>query len=132
MTEQRSRQTSAAPWQVRRNILVAGVLVDALLAAGLVASGSGGGLRVIVVFVFVVLGPGLAITGFLRLPDALTELALAVPLSLAIGVTVAGTMSLADAWRPFVGLVISVLLTVVALGLQIRVGIANGVTNWFR
>jgi len=131
MTDQRSAQQPASSWPAQRNLLVVAVLVDALLAGVLVASGTGQHLRPIAVFVFFMLGPGLAITGFLRLPDARTELTLAIPLSLALGVAVAGGMSVAATWRPYEGLLVSVLVTMVALGLQICLAIAHDITNWF-
>ena len=106
-------------WRSRRRPLVAVVLAAAILAAVLVASDSGFALRPFVVFLFLVLGPGLAVTGFLRLNEPATELAVAIPLSLALDVAVAAGMSLATAWHPDLALIGSVLVAGAALALQL-------------
>lgn len=120
MTDARSPNGHPPDWRFRRRPLVVAVLIDAILVGVLAAAGSGTGLRPFVVFLFLVLGPGLAITGFLRLHDPATELALAIPLSLALDVAIAAGMSLATAWRPDLALLGSVLVTGAALALQLQ------------
>jgi hypothetical protein len=99
--------------------LVVAVLLDAVLAGALVWAGTTIPLRAVAVFVFLVLGPGLAVSGFLRLHDPATELALAIPLSLALDVAVAAGMSLAVAWRPSLALLGSVVVAGAALAVQL-------------
>jgi hypothetical protein len=119
MTDATSLNGQPDSWRWRRRYVVLAVLADAAVAGVLVATGTGTVLRAFAVFLFLVLGPGLAVTGFLRLHDPATELALAIPLSLALDVGVAAGMSLATAWRPNVALVGSVLITGAALTLQL-------------
>jgi hypothetical protein len=120
MTDGQSPNGHPPGWRFRRRPLVVAVLLDAVLAGVLLAAGSGIALRPFVVFLFLVLGPGLAITGFLRLHDPATELALAIPLSLALDVAVAAGMSLAIAWRPDLALLGLVLVVGAALALQLH------------
>jgi len=120
MTNAKSSDRPPSHWRSRRRPLVVATLAAALLAGVLVATGSGFALRPFVVFMFLVLGPGLAITGFLRLHDLATELGLAIPLSLALDVAIAAGMSLATAWRPDLALIGSALLTGAALALQLH------------
>lgn len=120
MTDVQSPTGKPPGWRYRRRPLVVAVLVDAVLAGVLVAAGSGSGLRAFAVFLFLVVGPGIAITGFLRLHEPSIELALAIPLSLALDVAVAAGMSLATAWHPDVALLGSVLVTSAALALQLH------------
>jgi hypothetical protein len=108
------------PWRDLRAGIVLAVALDTLLAAGLVATDSGGLLRAATVFVFFLLGPGLAVTGLLRLHDPAAEFAIAIPLSLALNTAVAGGMSVFVAWRPDTALLASALVTVPALALQLR------------
>jgi hypothetical protein len=120
MTDADSPARQPLDWRLRRRVLVFAVLVDAVLAAVLVAADFGIVLRPVTVFVFLVLGPGLAITGFLGLHEPATELAIAVPLSLALDVAVAAGMSVATAWHPDLALIGSMLLAGTALALQLR------------
>ncbi len=65
------------------------------------------------------LGPGLAVTGFLRLADPATEIAVAVPLSLALDALVAGALNLGS-WRPGAAVVATAVVASVALAFQLR------------
>ena len=112
----------AASWQQLRRAVVMAVAVDAAVAALLVLTGSGGLFRGTAVFLFFLLGPGLAVTGFMRLTDVSTELAVAVPLSLALSTVVAGAMSTMTEWRPDAALLGSVLVTVPLLAAQLLPG----------
>ena len=107
-------------WQRQRRFLVVAVLADAILAAIIVALAASPPFRPLVVFVFLVLGPGLAVTGFLRFGDPGTELAVALPLSMALDTVIAGLMSLTGEWQPHTALMCSVAGTIAALGLQLR------------
>jgi hypothetical protein len=118
MTNATSLNGQPNSWRWRPHLILA-VLADAVLAGVLVTAGAGTMLRAFAVFLFLVLGPGLAVTGFLRLHDPATELALAIPLSLAVDVGVAAGMSMATAWRPNVALVGSVIIAGAALALQL-------------
>jgi len=73
--------------------LAAGVLSCVLALTGTNLPG-----RPLGVLIFLVLGPGLAVTGFARFDDLLDELVVVVPLSLAIDVLVGAAMSFARAW----------------------------------
>jgi hypothetical protein len=79
MTDAPAPDRQPLGWRSQRRLLVLAVLADAVLAAALVAADSGVFLRPVTVFVFLVLGPGLAITGFLGLHEPATELAIVRP-----------------------------------------------------
>jgi hypothetical protein len=101
------------------------VLVLAILciaAAALVALDTGGVLRAALVFSFFVFGPGFALTGYVRLPDWLTEVAVAVPVSLALNAGVAAVMTFTHSWRPGTALIVSAIVTyLLLLGQLVRV-----------
>ncbi|HLM65785.1 MAG TPA: hypothetical protein VK306_15930 [Acidimicrobiales bacterium] len=122
-----NRDARSSVWQSQRSWLVAAVLALSILVMEMVAADADLPFRPLVVFAFLVLGPGLAVTGFLRLADPGTELAVAVPLSLALDAVVAGVMSLIDAWQPTTGLVLSAVCTSVALALQLLQRMVIGV-----
>lgn len=103
-----------------RRFVVAAALVAGALADVLAAAGAGGPARPVAVLVFLVLGPGLAVTGFVRFDDVLSELVVAVPLSLAIGVMVSTAMSFARAWDTDVALLALTLAALAATAVQAR------------
>ena len=115
----RGRHAPSSAWPRQRGFLAAAVLANAVVALAIVAADADVALRPFVVFAFLVIGPGLAVTGFLDLREAGTELAVAVPLSLAIDAVVAGALSLADQWRPTTALVASAAAASAALALQL-------------
>jgi hypothetical protein len=77
-------------------------------------------IRVPLVVVFALVGPGAAVVPLLRLRDPLGEFTLAVGVSLAADVAVATAMLYAHAWSPEAGLAILALLTLVAAAGQVR------------
>ena len=103
-----------------RRFVVAAALVAGVLADIMAAAGAGGAARTVAVLVFLVLGPGLAVTGFVRFDDVLAELAVAVPLSLAIGVLVSTAMSFARAWDTDSALLALTLAALAATAVQAR------------
>jgi len=114
-------------WTTYRRWLAAVLLVDALLVAAFVALDAGVAIRPLAVFLLVLLGPGLGFTGFLDMQDALAELAVAVPISLACDVFLAGLISVVGAWEPdaalgWYSLSIAVLLAVQVLWVPARRG----------
>ncbi len=113
------RDAPSPAWQRQRDPLVAGVLATSVLALVIVAADADVAMRPLVVFLFLILGPGLAVTGFLRLADAATEIAVALPLSLAIDALVAGALNLGS-WRPGAAVVASAIVASGALALQLR------------
>jgi len=76
--------------------------------------------RPLAVLVFLLLGPGLALTGFARFEDLLDELVVAVPLSVAIDVLVSTGMSFARAWNTDVALLVLTVAVAGATGAQER------------
>jgi uncharacterized membrane protein YwaF len=111
---------SPSGWQRQRLLLVAGVLAISVLALMILAADADVAVRPLVVFAFLVLGPGLAVTGFLSFADPGTELAVAVPLSLALDALIAGIMSLIGQWQPNTALVLSAAFASGALALQLQ------------
>jgi uncharacterized membrane protein len=84
-----------------------------------VAGGIGAPIRPAIIFCFLLLCPGMAFIPLLRLRDRLTELTLAVALSLALDTAVAETMVLTKQWSPQVGLVVLISISLVGAALQI-------------
>ena len=109
----------APAWHRQRDGLVVGVLAVSVVALGTVAADADVALRPLAVFLFLLLGPGLAVTGFLRLADPATEIAVAVPLSLALDALVAGVLNLGS-WRPGAAVVVTAAAASVALAVQLR------------
>jgi hypothetical protein len=103
-----------------RRFVVGAALLAGALADILAAAGAGGPARPVAVLVFLVLGPGLAVTGFVRFDDVRSELVVAVPLSLAIGVLAGTAMSFARAWDTDVALLGLTLAAVAATAVQAR------------
>jgi uncharacterized membrane protein YwaF len=112
--------------QRQRLSLVAGVLAISILALVILAADADVAVRPLIVLAFLVLGPGLSVTGFLRFADPGTELAVAIPLSLALDALIAGIMSLVGQWEPNTALVVSAAFASGALALQLQQTV-NGV-----
>ena len=93
--------------------IIAGSAVASLVVVGL---GWDNPLRSLVVLWFLCVCPGLAVLHPLELSDAVTGLALVVPLSLAIDALVAIALIYAGLWSPTLALVIVAGVTFVALG----------------
>jgi hypothetical protein len=111
----RGRQLSA----LRRHWLALTVAIGALAAAAVSLGDAPLAIRVPVVFVFAILGPGAAVVPLLGLRDPLGEFALAIGVSLAADVAVGTTLLYAHAWSPQAGLAILVVVALAAAGAQI-------------
>ena len=111
---------SRSRWHATRLRLMSVTLAFAVLADVLVALDTGGLLRPLVVFIFLLSGPGLAFTGFLRFDSIVSEIVVAAPLSMALGVVVATAMSSVQMWRPDVALMLMSTGVVAVLALQLR------------
>lgn len=96
------------------------ITILAALLAGIFAwTNSSGPLRSIILFLYIVLVPGLAFTRLFNFRDILTEVVLAVALSLAAGTILAELMIFSHLWSPDAGLGIMVILSIIGAILQI-------------
>jgi hypothetical protein len=86
----RTAPFSARPWW--RPALVVGLSFAALIVPRVAAAP---GVRVVVLLVFLVLGPGLALVGLLDIPDGWREMSLVIGVSLALDVVVVGVLTYA-------------------------------------
>ena len=111
---------SRSRWPATRLRLMTVTLAFAVLADVLVALDTGGLLRPLVVFIFLLSGPGLAFTGFLRFDGIVSEIVVAAPLSMALGVVVATAMSSVQMWRPDIAVMCMSTGVVAVLALQLR------------
>ena len=98
---------------VRRVPWAAVVAVAAVVAPALALAGAPAAVRLPVVLVFLLLGPGMAFVPLLDLGDPVAELTVAVGISLAVDLAVALAMLYAGAWSPPATLVV---LAAFALG----------------
>ena len=69
---------------------------------------------------FLLLCPGAALVGLLRIPDPWVVLTASVALSLALDVAVSGTLAYAGAWSPTAAFLILGAISLVGSGLQSR------------
>jgi len=76
------------------------VIALALAAVALVVADAGGVARHVVVLAFLLLGPGLAVVGLLRLGDPVAELGIGIAVSVVIDGFVAGASMYAGVWSP--------------------------------
>jgi hypothetical protein len=90
-------------------LLLIGVAVLTLVVARAPAA-----VRAAPVVAYVMTVPGLACVRLARLPDRLAEFALAVGLSLALGVVVAQTMIYLRVWSPTLGIVTLIVIASIA------------------
>jgi hypothetical protein len=104
------------PRSADRTYLAVAILADTLLADISLLHDTGGPLRSVVVFIFWILGPGVAVTGFLTLNDVARELVIAPPLSIFLG-GIPAMMALSGAWDTHTTLVCTTTLAAVVLGL---------------
>lgn len=95
-----------------RSAAVVGLVLLALLAT---LFGLSGWSRALLTYPFVLLGPGLAVLGVLRLRDPLLEVALVVPVSLSLQTLVATFLVYVAAYSAPLVLVISLLVAFGAL-----------------
>jgi hypothetical protein len=89
-----------------RRALWAVVAVAAVAAPVAALTGAPAAVRVPVVLVFLLLGPGMAFVPLLDLGDPVAELTVAVGVSLAVDLAVALAMLYAGAWSPPTTLVV--------------------------
>lgn len=96
------------------------VIILSALTTGILAWwDSGGILRRILSFWFILICPGMALIGLLRIKDTLAKLVMAVALSLALAVLLSETMALSHFWYPTAGLGILVEISLAGAFLQI-------------
>ncbi|HEX9373948.1 MAG TPA: hypothetical protein VF897_23245 [Roseiflexaceae bacterium] len=109
-----SKDVALAPW-----LWPAAILLSAL-GAGLVVFGDvQSPLRPAIALWFLAICPGMAFVRLLRIRDTLTELTLAIALSLALDAIIAGAMAYARAWSPTWGLAVLIGLSIVGAALQL-------------
>jgi hypothetical protein len=102
-------------WPV--TILLSAAGIGVLAFAGLESP-----IRAVIALWFLFVCPGMAFVRLLRIEDALTELTLAVALSLALDGLVAGTMLYAGMWSPQWGLALLICMSAAGAALQIFTG----------
>ncbi len=96
------------------------VIIASALGAGLMMfSNTVSPLRPVLIFWFLLICPGMAFLRLLRLQERLTELTLAIALSLALDTIVAEAMISARLWSPQAGLVTLIGLSIGGAVLQI-------------
>ncbi len=96
------------------------IILASTIGAGLAVVGNfGTPIRPMISFWFLLICPGMAFVRLLRLRGCLTELTLAVALSIAIDTVVAEAMLYVRIWSPTRGLVVLMCISVVGAVLQI-------------
>jgi hypothetical protein len=95
--------------------LPAAVTVTGIVAAITIAAGVDSPLRALFVLLFLFFGPGIAVTGLLRMPDLVQRFALAAAASLAIDVLVAVALLYLAIYTYELGFAIVAAITAVAL-----------------
>ena len=97
------------------------VIIASGLGAGLAALGFiGPPLRPLLAFWFLLVCPGIAFVRLLQLEEPLSELTLAIALSIALDSIVAEIMAFSHHWSPLGALGVLVALSLVGVALQIR------------
>ena len=105
---------------MKRSIWWAIVIMASAIGAGLVTLFNiGSPIRPIISFWFLLTCPGMAFVGLLHIKEQLTELTLAVALSLAIDTIVAETMVLTRNWSPTLGILVLMCVSLGGAGLQL-------------
>lgn len=99
----------------RDAIILAAIAGAGLLTVLLFAAGADGAPRAIAALLFLLIGPGLACVRLLRLDDPLTELALAVAVSLALETIVATALLATGYWSAGAALAALVAITLAAV-----------------
>lgn len=95
------------------------IIVSACGAAAAAAGMVPASLRLPIVFWFTLVCPGMTLVRFLRLPDRLSELTLAVGTSIALAMTMALIMVYTRLWHPPVGVWLLSAASVTGAGLQL-------------
>lgn len=96
------------------------IILSALLAGILVWSDGGGAFRSIILFWFILICPGMAFVRLLQIENVLTEIVLAIALSLVISTLLAEFMVLTHLWSPGVELAILIGISLLGAALQIK------------
>jgi hypothetical protein len=96
------------------------ILLSAAFVGALAVGGAGPPLRPIATLGFLAVCPGMAIIRLLQLEDVLTELTLAVALSIALASLVAGTMLYVGWWSPMWALGLLLGVSVIGAACQLR------------
>ena len=95
------------------------IIVSALAAGVLTITDSASPARPLIALWFLCVCPGMAFVRLLRLGEGLTEMTLAIALSLAMDVIVAGVLLYAGVWSPRWGLIVLIALSLVGAILQV-------------
>ena len=103
--------------------LAPAVVLLAAAATVLVTAADGASpLRTVIVLAFVALGPGLALVPLIDIGEAWSELTLALAVSLALDVLIAGALVYAGVWSSATALAILVAVSVLGAAAQLRRG----------
>jgi hypothetical protein len=86
-------------------------------------------IQAMVAFWFLLICPGMAFVRLLQIGDRLTELIVAIALSIALDTTVSETMVLTKRWSPDWGLFVLICMSVAGAALQILMLSAPNVTR---
>ena len=95
------------------------IIVSALAAGVLTVTDSALPARPLIALWFLCVCPGMAFVRLLRLSEGLTEVTLAIALSVAMDVIVAGVLLYAGVWSPRWGLIVLIALSLVGAVLQV-------------
>jgi uncharacterized membrane protein len=124
---ERSKPITRSTWWI--SLITVSCLGVALAMVGHID----GAIRPVLAFWFLLICPGMAFVPLLHFKERLTELTLAIALSLALDTLVAEVMALNGIWSPKWGLFALICLTLSGLGLQVlrfmsqhRTGIGRG------
>ncbi len=96
------------------------IITVSAIAAGLaMISDTEASIRPVITFWFLLVCPGMAFVRLLHIEEYLTELTLAIALSIAINTIISEAMVLAKIWSPKGGLIVLILLSFTGVFLQI-------------
>jgi hypothetical protein len=108
-----------------RNLFWPILIIFSAIFSGLLAwSDSESAVRPIFLAWFVLVCPGMAVVGLLRLRDLVTEIVLSIALSLALGTLVAELQVLTRQWSPATVLAILIGISLVGALLQLKNGVS--------
>lgn len=107
-----TRRSLPAPWP-------AGIILATVVAAILVFGGAGTGARPCVVLGFALVCPGMALVRLLRIGEPLLELAVAIALSVSVGLLASLAMIYAGLWSPKGLFAVLVAVAIVGAGLEL-------------
>ncbi len=97
------------------------IIIASAIGAGLAMVGNiESPIRPVIAFWLLLICPGMAFVRLLHIEERLTELTLAIALSIAIDTIVAEAMLYAGVWSSELGLVVLICLSIVGVALQIR------------